>query len=474
MPETSPAIDPPRHPAFAHALDAGHAAAAAGQWSVAAARFSDALDALGARADAPHDAADPHAAVALSNLGQALARVGRWGDAERALRRAAQVRDALVGDGLAEPSVAARGWSDVAALLAAAGPEEEAREALARARALLRGDDDRAVLAALDETAALVGAAAADLSTRAPTIDASEPIAREPIAREPIAREPIDVGPIDVGALAGIDGPASRDEPTPACPSAVEPAEAEQAGSSTAMPWGDAAPAIPALPDDLPLPTFAPVTEPTAAADPSAATMGGSADEPVDEPIDESIDAAWRPTPVFDAEPLDADGPDLDALLALAAGPPEPEPPVVELDAADSMAEALDAAIEWTPTPARDLPAVVAEPAELDVALAAPAATPVAPETSAAPTTAVAAAADAEEDDLDAEPELLTPGVDFADLRDLHDLEPAAARARSAGGGTGRGQRLAAVDAIVELTEERQQTSRGGGLRGLLRRLTGR
>ncbi|MGZ8491003.1 MAG: hypothetical protein ACXWZS_02235, partial [Gemmatirosa sp.] len=70
MPETSPAIDPLRLPAFTHALDAGHAA------------------------------------VGLSNLGQALARVGRWDDAEDALRRAAHARDALVHAGLGAPSVA--------------------------------------------------------------------------------------------------------------------------------------------------------------------------------------------------------------------------------------------------------------------------------------------------------------------------------------------------------------------------------
>ncbi|GLC27681.1 hypothetical protein [Roseisolibacter agri] len=344
MPDTTHALDALRHPAFARALDAGHAAAAAGQWSAAAARFTDAVDAA--------DGADAAAAVALTNLGQALARAGRWSDAADALRRAAETREALVEAGVAAPAVAARGWSDVAALLAAAGPEDEARDALRRARARLGGADDLALHDALRETAALIG-------EEAPAFDA--------------------VAPLDL------------ELPTP-------DVEQEQ----------PAAPAAPAAP---------------------TASDG-----------DETVDADWRPTPVFEADASDDDEEDLSALLALAAGPPVPEPATVELEAGDSLAAALDAAIEWTPTPAHALPAVAAAPAEPRVA--------VEPD---------------DEDDLDAEPELLTPGVDFAELQ-------TSAPAQTSGP---RGQRLAAIDAIVELTEERQETKRGG-LRGLLRKLTGR
>jgi tetratricopeptide (TPR) repeat protein len=473
MPETSPALDPLRRSAFAHALDAGHAAAAAGQWSAAAARFSDALDALGAPAyDAPHDATthapahaptpDPHLAVALSNLGQALARVGRWADAERALRRAASARDALVHAGLAAPSVSARGWSDVAALLAAAGPEDDARDALAHARALLTDADDAAVLAALDETAALVGARVP------PAID-------EPTnAFVPSAAPGLDAGAFDDRVF---DDRVFDDR--------VFDDRVFDAGAFDATPPDDpfeplpssTAPSADAFALDVAL------LEIEASTDASATAETG--------PVDESVDADWRPTPVFDAEPLESEGPDLDALLALAAGPPEPEPPTVELDAGDSMADALDAAIEWVPAPAGGAEAVVEEqPASIGAAAVietpddralAPGSEPapsddepewivVAPPVARASETAADPDAD---DDLDAEPELLTPGVDFADLRDLQDLEPAAARARGASGGAGRGQRLAAIDAIVEMTEERQST-RGGGLRGLLRRLTGR
>ncbi|MGZ8471499.1 MAG: tetratricopeptide repeat protein [Gemmatirosa sp.] len=391
MPETSPAIDPLRLPAFTHALDAGHAAAAAGQWSAAAARFSDALAAVSHDGGAP----DAHAAVALSNLGQALARVGRWDDAEDALRRAAHARDALVHAGLGAPSVAARGWSDVAALLAAAGPEDAARAALAHARSLLTGADDAAVLAALDETAALVGVAPDD----APLPDAL------------VADAPATIALLDDDAEPFVD-------------------TTDDAQVATRVEARDAAPLL-----DLPM-----LAEDATASD-AEATAG----------VDESIDAAWRPTPVFDAEPLEVDGPDLDALLALAAGPPEPEPPTVELDGGDSLADALDAAIEWAPT-------AEATAAPADAIAASPHASVDAPD---------------DEDDLDAEPELLTPGVDLADLQDVQLVPSTTGRARGADPGAGRGQRLAAIEAIVELTEERQ-APRGGGLRGLLRRLTGR
>jgi hypothetical protein len=136
-------------PAYARALDAGHAAAAAGRWGAAAARFADARDAAAA--------GTPESAAALSNAGHALARAGRWTEARAALRAAAEVREALVIAGRAEPGVAARGWSDLAALLSAAGPEDEAREAHLRATARLGAADDARVRAAAAETAALLG-----------------------------------------------------------------------------------------------------------------------------------------------------------------------------------------------------------------------------------------------------------------------------------------------------------------------------
>jgi tetratricopeptide (TPR) repeat protein len=142
MSETSTVPAPLDDPAYALALDAGHTAAAAGHWLAAATRFGDALRAATPAGVGLPPLAPVDAAVALSNLGQALARAGCWADAAEMLRRSAEARDALVADGLADGAVAARGWSDLAALLAAAGPEDDARAAMTRAHAAAPTIDD--------------------------------------------------------------------------------------------------------------------------------------------------------------------------------------------------------------------------------------------------------------------------------------------------------------------------------------------
>ena len=67
-------------------------------------------------------------------------------------------------------------------------------------------------------------------------------------------------------------------------------------------------------------------------------------------------------------------------------------------------------------------------------------------------------------DPLDAQPVVLTPGVDLTERRG----------SRPAASSGGRGARLAAVDAVVELSAAASPPARAGGLRGFLRRLLGR
>ena len=418
-------------PAYALALDAGHTAAAAGHWLAAATRFGDALRVAAPAGVGLPPLAPVGAAVALGNLGQALARAGCWADAAEMLRRAAETRDALVADGLADEAVAARGWSDLAALLAAAGPEDEARDAMARAYAATPSIDDPAVLAALAETRMLLGdAPRAD--------DASAPAPAAPTTAF---------------------GHHDDDELGLELPVATPPATIERAR--------EAAPMLDAL--DL--------------ADAFEAAAPASVQPHVDgfaldlELAEGAPSATAAPESDLDGD----DAPDLAALLALAAGPPEPELEPVELDGDDSLTDALDAAVLSVPDDR------IAPPAAQAAAIAT-GAPPAAlaglelmsmddddapfPASTAVPTAERAAPARPSQivfDELDAdpygeEPVVLTPGVDLTQPRD----------ARPSAQGGGRGARLAAVDAVVQLSEAASPPARSGGLLGLLRRLLGR
>jgi hypothetical protein len=67
-------------------------------------------------------------------------------------------------------------------------------------------------------------------------------------------------------------------------------------------------------------------------------------------------------------------------------------------------------------------------------------------------------------DPSDTEPVVLTPGVDLSAPRGSPPAAP----------GGARGARLAAVDAVVQLSAAAAPPAQAGGLRGLLRRLLGR
>ena len=437
-------------PAYALALDAGHTAAAAGHWLAAATRFGDALRAATPAGVGLPPLAPVGAAVALTNLGQALARAGCWADAAEMLRRSAEARDALVAEGLADEAVAARGWSDLAALLAAAGPEDEARDAMAHAFAATPSIDDPAVLAALAETRMLLGDAAA-----------------------------LDDAPVPA-PLAFMDADAHDDaldlEQPVAEPAVAIERPRETASTLDAFDLADAFGAEPAM-----------------LAPPDSAPRALSTDEPASAPASAGIDDLAFDLQLADVEPPakassetatdDDDTADLAALLALAAGPPEPELEPVELDADDSLTDALDAAVLSVPDDASEPHAAAATP----IAAAAPQLSSalaglelMAMDDDDAPFPASASAATAERmapakvspivfDELDADPYddqpvVLTPGVDLTQPRD----------ARPSAQGGGRGARLAAVDAVVQLTEAASPPARAGGLRGFLQRLLGR
>ena len=371
-------------------------------------------------------------AIALSNLGHALARAGRWDAARDALRRAAEARDALVTAGVASRDVSARGWSDLAALLAATGPLDEARDALSRVH-----EDDAAadgLRSALDETRALLA------------LDEGASAASDASPTEPAA------------PLALLD----LDDPPRATAHDTRP-EPDAAGERDAL--------------DLP-----------------PAWDASHTDRAVDERDDEIADLA--------------------TLLALAGGAPEPEIEPMELDGGDSLDDALDAAVHWSDAepeaiesyvvppdahPQRTFDATDADdgpvPDELFArTLQAPngsgtrrtpssgahtAGLPMLDEepASATPMPSVGAGAhhtsghdpddegtahaDAQDDAI----VVLTPGVDLTD-----DAPGDRVGRRAASGPAGR---LAAIDAIVDLTE-RGAAPKRGGLLGFVRRLTGR
>lgn len=100
------------------------------------------------------DDAEAAAAVAATRDGHAHAARGAWDAASAALERSAAMRDGIVDAGLAGPVVAARAWSDVAAVRVAAGDVDGARAAFARVRGATR---------ALTDLPADVGAAIAEL-----------------------------------------------------------------------------------------------------------------------------------------------------------------------------------------------------------------------------------------------------------------------------------------------------------------------
>ncbi len=108
--------------------------------------------------------AEATAAVAATRDGHAHAARGAWDAAGAALERAAAMRDGLVAAGLAGPVVAARGWSDLAAVRAASGDLDAARAAFVRVRTATRGIPDLPadVAAAIAELDAALGATVGD------------------------------------------------------------------------------------------------------------------------------------------------------------------------------------------------------------------------------------------------------------------------------------------------------------------------
>jgi hypothetical protein len=433
MSETSTVPAPLDDPAYALALDAGHTAAAAGHWLAAATRFGDAL-----RAAAPAGAGLPplgpvEAAVALTNLGQALARAGCWPDAAEMLRRSAEARDALVTDGLADEAVAARGWSDLAALLAAAGPEGDARAAITRAHAAAPTIDDPAVLAALAETRLLLGHGPAAGTPEPPAATLGAPTHDDALGFElPFA------------------APAARMAAPAECTVTIDALDLDE--TFDVAPPRSAEPAAPSTVNALEL-DLAPTD--------------------VERP-------AHVPAPAIAADAGSDDAPDLAALLALAAAPPEPDLEPVELDGDDSLSAALDAAVLSLPDMPRDTPAAAAggPSAASTAALAGlqlmpmdedeapfPASVP-APRSERAASAMVSQIVfdELDADPSDTEPVVLTPGVDLSAPRGSRPAAP----------GGARGARLAAVDAVVQLSAAAAPPAQAGGLRGRLRRLLGR
>ena len=196
-----------------------------------------------------------------------------------------------------------------------------------------------------------------------------------------------------------------------------------------------------------------------------------------------AVAPTWGATETATDPGTDDDAPDLAALLALAAGPSEPELEPVELDD-DSLSEAFDAAVRSVPdgssgtmATAAAAPSAATSATSAASALAGlelmpmdddvpfPVSAPAPRSERVAPTAVSQIVFDElDADPLDAEPVVLTPGVDLS--------EPRGTRPSAQSGG--RGARLAAVDAVVQLSAAASPPPRTGGLRGFLRRLLGR
>ncbi|MDF1502018.1 hypothetical protein PYV61_03645, partial [Roseisolibacter sp. H3M3-2] len=179
------------------------------------------------------------------------------------------------------------------------------------------------------------------------------------------------------------------------------------------------------------------------ALDETAALLGAGAAEAAH---DDEVAPSWTPAPMD--LPLLADDASFDQ--------PAFELPLLTLDAPDDVAD--DAVVEQADDVVLEMPAV-----------AVPASVGVDPLAAALD----AALASVPDDAADDEPEVLTPGVDMSDVEELvaRSAEHATARpGQPAGHQPGR---VAAIDAIVEMTEAAQQPA-GGGLRSLFRRLTRR
>jgi tetratricopeptide (TPR) repeat protein len=128
--------------------------AARGDWHAAASAFDAALAAIDVPGASGRER-DARLAAAVTNLGHARAYLGALDEAATLLARSVAIRERLVADGAAGPLVAARGLTDLAAVRAAAGDADGAREALTRATPLTDGDE--AITRVVAEGLALLG-----------------------------------------------------------------------------------------------------------------------------------------------------------------------------------------------------------------------------------------------------------------------------------------------------------------------------
>jgi len=366
-----------------------HALAASGDWAGA----ERAYDSQRAAAERAGD--DVAHAVALTNRGHALARLGRLADADAALRASLAVRERLHARGTAGGAVVARGLADVAVIAAARGDVAAAARTLRHARTLADAVEvRRAVDGLLDATRAL-GAPDEEESPVAPTltitdehpslggeltflvepdaddtpaaapaaaldaVDAFGGIEPEPAALEialPETTEPVapmgDVGSVDVSGfeLATADAVDAFDavpvvDAAPSLVAAVERTELDFGGMD--LPTADAE-TLPATTPELPLMTFDDEPAATPADDHHAVLT--TADFAVAGVADTVIPATdWTEFDAFDAAKEEA------PMVATATA----EAPFAEGSSESEEQDALDEELAFLTAPA---PALAPEP----------------------------------------------------------------------------------------------------------------
>jgi hypothetical protein len=322
-----------------------HALAARGDWAGAERAF----DAQRAAAERAGD--DVAHAVALTNRGHALARLGRLDDADAALRESLAVRERLHARGTTGGAVVARGLADVAVIAAARGDVADAARTLRRARTLADAVEvRRAVDGLLDATRAL-GAPDDEESPAVPTLVTTDEhpslggdltFLVEPDSHDTLAPPPV-AAPDAVDAFGGI-------EPEPAALELALPATTEPVAAMGEMASVDAAgfelatvdaETLPTATPELPLMTFDDEPEATAADDHHAVlTTADFAVAGVADTVIPSTD--WTEFDEFDAATEEA------PMAATATA----EAPVTEGSTESEEQDALDEELAFLAAPA--------------------------------------------------------------------------------------------------------------------------
>jgi hypothetical protein len=368
------------HPDTAATAAAGeaHAHATRGDWTAAERLFDEARGAASRARD------EVAVAVALTNRGHALARLGRLEEAALTLDAALEARRRLHAAGVAGEAVVARGLADVAAVAAALGDPSEAARLLRRAREHAEAGGASDVVRAIDER--LAGARALGAADEEMVVE--ETVVEAPVVETHVFEAPtseVDTFEVDTFEVDTFEAP-SFDAPTVEVPAAERPAlEVPELEPTT---FESAAFEPTAFePTAFEETAFEPAAFEAAAIEPSgfeptlldAPAFDAPAELdalPLDVPDEDDAPSDGPALTFLDAEPLTAPTPTQDEEPADAWSLADPSPfEGLEADAVHRQAVALDTkpeghpAIEFEPTALGSADAMSALDDEPDAAI---------------------------------------------------------------------------------------------------------